>query len=246
MGGIVKSIGKTVSGFLGAGGDAPRIQAPSFRGLTTPSFSLSPSGSLTRTSTGQLVPTTEAGLLNALAQTRQAFAGRLPGIRELQSRADPLLQRTSGFFERTAGLTGRLTNQLDELRPGFGRLTESRVQGVRNAAGQAVGNVRSALEKRNVLGSSFANQQISQIQREFEQEEDRVRAESFLQEFATQQSIINDIGNLLRLDQQTLQQQAGTIALQLGLSEAEGQAVFRCSETSGRNFPWFRRARRVN
>lgn len=219
---FAKDIGKTVTGFLGATGRAPQINAPTFGGVRTPSLNLDPSGVLSRRpGAGQRVPSEEATLLDTLSANRagiRGLAGNIPGIR---SQLDPLKARGAGFFGRTADLTRNLTGQLDELRPGFGRLTESRVQGVRGAASKAIGNLRTSFSKRNVAGSSFANQQIASIQQDFANEEDRVRAESFIQEQQAQQQIIAQIGGLLQLDQASLNQQATLIGVELGLTEAE-------------------------
>ena len=79
-----------------------------------------------------------------------------------------------------------------DVRPGFGRLTQSRVQAIRNAGRRTVGNLRSELQKRRVLGSSFAQNQITGTEVEFAQQEERARAESFLQELALTGELIKE------------------------------------------------------
>lgn len=220
----LKSLGKVVSSGLGAFGKAPGIDAPQFQGIRTPSLNLSPTGTLTRRSgAGQLAPRTEAGLLSELSAGRTGLAGLRGEISGLRAGLQPIKARTEGLFGQTAALKSNLTGQLEELRPGFGRLTESRVTAVKSAASKASGNLRTNLAKRDIGGSSFANQQIASVEQDFANEEDRVRAESFIQEQQAQQQIISQIGNLLQLDQATLNQQASQIGLELGLTAADAQ-----------------------
>jgi hypothetical protein len=182
---------------------------------------LTPQGNLTRND--RLVPETERRLLGQSQALGAGIAGRLAGISQLQGRADPLFDRASGFFDQTQALRDILTPQLARLRPGQGDLTESRVGGVRAARGKAVGGIRDAFNKRAVLGSNFAQKEIAAQIRDFAEVEDRIRAESFIQEMQAQEQLVNDIGNLLRLDQASLQSQAQAIGVQLGLNESEGQ-----------------------
>ncbi|HEY5626828.1 MAG TPA: hypothetical protein VIR79_02685 [Nitrospira sp.] len=219
---FAKDIGKTVTGFLGATGRAPQINAPTFGGVRTPSLNLDPSGVLSRRpGAGQRVPTEESRLLDTLSANRagiRGLAGDIPGIR---SQLDPLKARGEGFFGRTAELTAQLAGQLPGLIAGHGRITEARAGAVRSAASKAVGNVRSSFRKRDILGANFAQKEIASIAKDFANEEDRVRAESFIQELQAQQQIIAQIGGLLQLDQASLNQQATLIGVELGLTEAE-------------------------
>jgi len=133
----------------------------------------------------------------------------------------PVQQQAQGLFGRTAPLFDTLGTQLGELRPGFGRLTEARVGGVRTAASQAIGNAKSAFAKRNILGSSFAQSEIGDIQRRFVREEVLTRAEAFVQEQEAQRQIIGQIGELVNQDRFNIAANIGVLGAKLGLTSAE-------------------------
>jgi len=78
----------------------------------------------------------------------------------------------------------------DQVTPGFGRLTRSRVEAIRNARSRAVGNLREELGKRRVLGSSFAQREIAGVEAQFGQIEEQTRAESFLTELGVNADLI--------------------------------------------------------
>lgn len=69
-----------------------------------------------------------------------------------------------------------------EVRPGFGRLTTSRLSGIGDTRRRVVGDLKENLQRRRVLGSSFAQDTIARAEREFSREADRIRTESFMQE----------------------------------------------------------------
>lgn len=93
----------------------------------------------------------------------------------------------SSLSNLVQGLRGR-SNEFAELRgevrPGFGRLTQSRVDAIRNAGSRTVGNLRQELGRRRILGSSFAEREIASTEATFAQEEERARAEAGVQEIA--------------------------------------------------------------
>lgn len=85
------------------------------------------------------------------------------------------------------GLRNRSTefrNLREDVRPGFGRLTQSRVDAIRTAGSRTVGNLRQELGRRRILGSSFAEREIAGTEATFAQEEERARAEAGVQEIA--------------------------------------------------------------
>jgi hypothetical protein len=112
---------------------------------------------------------------------------------------------------------------LGQVQPGFGRLTESLVQGVRDREAASVGNLRSALAKRNVLGASFAQRQLQRTSLDFAREEERVRSGAFEAELQATQGLIQEAGRLLQLDAGLIGAEATALGLQLGLTEAEAQ-----------------------
>ena len=84
-----------------------------------------------------------------------------------------------GGFE---GLAGEIRGLRGDVKPGFGRLTRSRVEAIRAAGSRTVGNLREELGKRRVLGSTFASREIASTEAEFGRLEEGARAEAFLQE----------------------------------------------------------------
>jgi len=90
-------------------------------------------------------------------------------------------------FPEQAGQIGELREQ---VTPGFGRLTTSRLQEVENARRGAIGNLRENLQRRRVLGSSFAGDALTRAESQFGQQAEQVAAESFLQELDLSQQLI--------------------------------------------------------
>ena len=90
-------------------------------------------------------------------------------------------------FPEQAGQIGELREQ---VTPGFGRLTTSRLQQVENARRSSVGNLRENLQRRRVLGSSFAADALTRAEAQFGQQAEQVAAESFLQELDLNQQLV--------------------------------------------------------
>lgn len=91
-----------------------------------------------------------------------------------------------------SGLSGEIKGLRPDVKPGFGRLTRSRIEAIRSAGSRAVGNLREELGKRRVLGSSFAQREIASQEAEFGRLEEQARAESFLQELDLTRQLISD------------------------------------------------------
>lgn len=276
------SIGKNL---LDPGGfifkDDPAVpqlpEIPSFKGLTTPGFSLQPDGSsfnLTRTTDtnarfgelANLLSSNQGGFLNqlqtiqglqgqtaGLQQQAGGFGGRFAGLGQqiagTQSGLDALGQQAGGIGGKFAGIGQQLSDVQSEIRPGFGRLTEAQVAALRNREAQSAGNLRDALNRRNLGGSSLALQEGRRNELDFAQQEAEIRGDAFQTELAATRDIaalrgqilagelgsvqeqraviadtratINNVGALMQLEQGALQQQASLIGLQLGLSEAQ-------------------------
>ena len=99
------------------------------------------------------------------------------------------LTELRGGFEELAGEIGGLR---EDVRPGFGRLTRSRIEAIRGAGQRAVGNLREELGKRRVLGSTFATREVASTEAEFGRMEEEARAESFLQELDLTRQLIGE------------------------------------------------------
>ena len=84
-----------------------------------------------------------------------------------------------------------LKGLLSKVSPGFGKLTESRVAGIRDRSRAAIGNLSSNLRLRKISGSSFGQDALARGRAESAREEDRVRAESFLQELDATTKLID-------------------------------------------------------
>lgn len=78
--------------------------------------------------------------------------------------------------------SGEIGNLLPLVSPGFGNITKSRVQAVKDAARRSVGNLSDTLSRRRVFGSSFGQDAIARAEAEFGKKEAEVRARSFLEE----------------------------------------------------------------
>lgn len=109
---------------------------------------------------------------------RDQAAGIRAGIPEAQ-----------GFF---GDAISGLTRNIAEVRPGFGRLTDARVQAVRGAGERERSDLRSNLAKRRVLGSSFAGDALTRQGLETGQQEAAVRAQSFLEELDLETQLIGE------------------------------------------------------
>lgn len=98
-----------------------------------------------------------------------------------------LVRDLSDVFRNSANQIAGLRSQ---VRPGFGRLTESRVQAIENARRRSIGNLRENLQRRRVLGSSFGQDALARAEAEFAQEEAQARAQSFLEELDLSQRLL--------------------------------------------------------
>lgn len=98
---------------------------------------------------------------------------------------------------------GEVGDLREEVRPGFGRLTEARVGAIDRARRRSIGNLRENLARRRVLGSSFGQDALTRANREFAQEEERARAQSFLEELQLQNELLTQQFDLRRQSFQT-------------------------------------------
>lgn len=98
--------------------------------------------------------------------------------------------------QEIAGLRARVT-------PGFGELTQSRLQEVESARQRAIGNLSENLQRRRVLGSSFAQDALARAESQFGREAQRARAQSFLEELDLTNQLIGQEYNARRGEFQT-------------------------------------------
>lgn len=99
-------------------------------------------------------------------------------------------EAVAGIRDVTREAASDIADLRGRVRPGFGELTEARVQAIRNRRRRTVGNLRENLQRRRVLGSSFGQDALARAEAEFAREEAEARAKSFLQEFEATQNLL--------------------------------------------------------
>ena len=87
-----------------------------------------------------------------------------------------------GLFDKLSGQfssgSREFDNLLGKVSPGFGNLTNARVQAIRDAARSSIGNLGDTLSRRRVFGSSFGQDAIARAEAEFGKAEADVRCGS--------------------------------------------------------------------
>lgn len=71
---------------------------------------------------------------------------------------------------------------LSQIAPGFGALTQNALTDINNQANAALGNLKSQLARRRVLGASFANSQLTGLNAQYDQMRQKAIADSWQQE----------------------------------------------------------------
>lgn len=227
MSGAISGVLKKGSQFLGLSAPkAQKVKLPSganFAGLTTPGLSLlgNEQGQFELSRTGFDPAAFEEQLRSGLSSSLAGVGGLRSGLAPLRGGFASLAGQFPGLREGSQALGGQVQGLLGQVQPGFGRLTESLVRGVRDREQASVGNLRSALAKRNVLGSSFAQRELQRTGLDFAQEEERVRSGAFQAELAASRGLIEDAGNLLELEGSQILQEASLLGQELGFTEFE-------------------------
>jgi hypothetical protein len=126
-----------------------------------------------------------------------------------QIEVDAAMQRNIGDI---GGLRGGIASLREQVQPGFGRLTESRVQAVRNAGAESIGNLRESLARRGVMGSSFANDAETRVRMATSQEEQAARNEAFVSEMAMSLGLAQEDRAILGQQTAAINQRATQIA----------------------------------
>jgi hypothetical protein len=261
-------------------GPAAQIDPAQFAGLTTPNFALNQSSARGGFDLTRRTPGPDFGsIFNQLSGNQAGFLGLLPQIQGLQGTAAGLQDRAAGIAgqipglqqqlqgtlpglkglfgqvgdigSRFAGIGQQLSDVQSEIRPGFGRLTEAQLAASRNREAQAAGNLREAMNRRDLGGSSLELQEGRRLELDFGQQQAEIRGDAFTRELqattqvaglraqvlagevgsaqeqraiiADTRATINQAAGLLQLDQQALSQQAQLIGVQLGLTQAQSQ-----------------------
>lgn len=182
-----------------------------------------------------------------LVPANPSIAGDFPKTQLLQSvnatdERQALVRNLANVFNSQALSIGGL---IPQVAPGFGRLTDARVQSVRNARDRVLGDARDTFARRRVLGSNFAQNTLGNLEREFGQEEGRVRAQSALEELQLTVDLIGQQAVAKQQEFQTFLQEQNLqtdIALTLSngvnsllTSQASAMQAIAAAEASNRN-----------
>ncbi len=149
---------------------------------------------------------TFGGSLGGVSSTKSSIGSGSIGGTSINtpsfSFSDNTLSRTdSEFLDITRRNLADLEAQRSRIGGAFSEFTTARLQDVENARARTVGNLRSQLGRRGILGASFAGDAITRTELDFQNQEDKVRAEAQVQEFG------------LELENLKTQQQASQAAL---------------------------------
>lgn len=143
------------------------------------------------------------------------------------------LNRSAGVNNALSGLTTGLEDRSaafgglrSRVSGGFGDLTRAKVQSIRDAGTRTVGNLRNRLRQRRVLGSSFAENQITSTEAQFAQEEERARAEGVVGEIGLEADLIGrEFAGAIEAAQTLLNQFNFETGIASGLQQSATQAV---------------------
>lgn len=184
-----------------------------------------------------------SNLRSSIGDARGKLTTAQSSLSTLTPQIDDLRARIRGTTTGLPALAGQAAALRSEVRPGFGRATDSRVAALRAQQRQSVGNLREELSKRRVLGSSFASREVAALNADFAMQEDRIRADAFIDELTAssellgleagiagqeasfrltlneqERALIGDAFSIVRTSIETAMQEA---ALAQGLSEQE-------------------------
>lgn len=94
-----------------------------------------------------------------------------------------LTRTDSEFLNETRRALADLRTNRTRFGGGFTDFRRARLQDVENTRARTVGNLRSQLGRRGILGASFAQDAITRTELEFQQQADKVAAEIDITEF---------------------------------------------------------------
>lgn len=159
------------------------------------------------------------------SSSKNSFAGinagglnaKLGKKNQINLSSNPLRDRLVGdvasTFSKQAEIIG---NQRNRARLGLSDLRASRLAGLENARQKSVGNLRDNIASRRVSGSSFGQNALTRANLAFQEEGDRIRSESFMQELDLTNKLIEQEFNTRRqgfqtvLDEMNLQAEVAT------------------------------------
>lgn len=129
-------------------------------------------------------------------------------------------------FQELGGMRDQFSGLQAQLAPGFGAITQAAVTNLENRRRSAIGNLRENLQRRRVLGSSFASDAIGRTEAEFAQQEAAIRAQAKMQEVgATEQLMARQVD----LINQQAQARASEFNVQLQQLNLEAQIATQIS-----------------
>lgn len=158
----------------------------------TDAVGLTGSGSITDTLFGNNIP-------NELKNPRlTSFSS--PGLDATFSSPEQLnLTRSPEVNQSLSGISSAFQNQSSQLgalkplvEPGFGRLTEAGIRAIRDARRSSIGDLKTNLSRRRVLGSSFGADDVSRTNAEFAKRENEFTSQAFVQELELSKQLINE------------------------------------------------------
>ncbi len=141
------------------------------------------------------------GLKTSIGGGGGATSGPVISTPDFSFSGGALTRTNSEFLDITRRNLADLEAQRSRIGGAFSEFTTARLQDVENARARTVGNLRSQLGRRGILGASFAGDAITRTELDFQNQEDKVRAEAQVQEFG------------LELENLKTQQQASQAAL---------------------------------
>lgn len=199
--------------------------------ISTPSLSFE-GGKLTRSDPTVLEE--ERRIRDLLGTNLQRFAGlaESPFMADSAAITGALGQQIPGLFSNTerlrgqlGGLTGELSDLQAQVQPGFGKLTQAVRESIRNKSLQATGNLKDSLARRGILGSSFADDALSRVERDFAAQEAEATSQAAVGEMQLSSQILTQkmqavqlAGNLVTMDQNNLVAGAKIVGLRMGLT----------------------------
>lgn len=97
-------------------------------------------------------------------------------------------------FQELGGMRDEFSGLQAQLAPGFGAITQAAITNLENRRRSAIGNLRENLQRRRVLGSSFASDALGRTEAEFAQQEAEIRAQAKMKEVgATEQLMARQV-----------------------------------------------------
>lgn len=119
----------------------------------------------------------------------------------------------AAFDQRMPDILNSYDKLRDSVAPGFGGVTDARVGAARDAGQANISTLRSDLERRKVLGSSFAADTLSRATLEMGKNIGEAKAQSFMEELDANSKLLDaqykDLMQAVSVQLQELQVSAG-------------------------------------